>query len=165
MFELVLRSHVHFTSSLVWRNWWLSRKLFNRIVLIDCLTRITRSAILSYLSISNHTTMFSSSFPIWNIIIMEITVEWWCLIVSCSFEESSTGISMLNCIQTILNIKVRRCCWRIVEIIRCSVETVTYSCAYINWVTCISYNFLLMKSHLIMNVWTCMIELSVCFTT
>jgi hypothetical protein len=45
------------------------------------------------------------------------------------------------------------------------VETVTYSCAYINWVTCISYNFLLMKSHLIMNVWTCMIELSVCFTT
>ena len=163
MFELVLWSHVHFTCSMVWRNWWLSLKLFNRIVLIDCLTRITRSVILCYLSISNHTTMFSSRFSIWNI--MEITVEWWCLIVSCSFEEISTSIPVLNCTQTILNIKVRSCCCRIVEITRCSMETVTYSCAYVNWVTCISYNFLLVKGHLIMNVWSIMIELSVCFTT
>ena len=158
----MLRSHVHFTCSMVWWNWWLSRKLFNRLVLINCLTRITRSVIVCYLCISNYTAMFSSRLSIRHI---KITIERLLLVMSTWFKESTSGNIVTNCIQTILNIEVTSLGSRPVKITRILIETVTYSCAHINWVTSIGSDFRLMERHLIVHVWCCNIELSVCFAT
>ena len=168
------RSLINFTFSLVWRSWWLSRNLFNRIVLIYCLTRISSSVIVVYLSISNDTIVLSSISLTIHLSIKtnRLFIEMWRLtlrrMIAISFVESHGGIMVANCSQTILNIEVRSLCFSscFAEITWCLLESLTYVCAYIYWVTLICCLFSLMKWHLVVDVRIINgVILSICFTS
>lgn len=169
---LILLTRSHFTSALVVWSWWLSWKLFYRIVLVDCLTRIAwRCVVGCYLIVSNHTAMLSSPLTIDLSFKSTFTAKVWRLFgceISTSFEKSNSSVIVFNCSMTILHIEV----WSlssscgISKITWNTVKTVTDSCANINGISCVRITwFCLMKRHFVVNVIYLHVILSVRFTS